>query len=173
MRNTKAKNMARQKPSDHIETLKKQQAELAKKLKEAQTKARNEAKEFQRHKNELAGAVALKELEANRSGAFAISLLALLAKDLTRAGDRAAFDLPPLPKETKSEAAPPLPRLLRLLRLLPLRFLLSLRRIIWRQWARRKSQAAAEVEGEAVRANARAFFYGRGFHTPAPPWDIF
>ena len=52
--------MARQKPSDHIETLKKQQAELAKKLKEAQTKARNEAKEFQRRKNELAGAVALR-----------------------------------------------------------------------------------------------------------------
>ncbi len=98
--------MARQKPSDHIETLKKQQAELAKKLKEAQTKARNEAKESQRHKNELAGAVALKELEANPFGAFALSLLALLAKDLTRAGDRAAFDLTPLPKETKSEAAP-------------------------------------------------------------------
>lgn len=94
--------MSRQKSSDHIETLKKQQAELAKKLKEAQTKARNEAKQSQKHKNELAGAVALKELEANPSGAFALSLLALLAKDLTRAGDRAAFDLAPLTKETNS-----------------------------------------------------------------------
>jgi hypothetical protein len=111
MRNSKATNMARQKPSDHIETLKKQQAELAKKLKEAQTKARSEAKEFQRHKNELAGAVALKELEANPSGAFALALLGLLAKDLTRAGDRAVFDLTPLTKETKSApvAAAPAP----------------------------------------------------------------
>jgi hypothetical protein len=111
MRKSKAKNMSRQKPSDHIETLKKQQAELAKKLKEAQTKARNEAKESQRHKNEVAGAVALKELEANPSGAFALSLLALLAKNLTRATDRAAFDLPPLTKETKSApvAAAPTP----------------------------------------------------------------
>jgi threonine synthase len=106
MRKSKAKNMARQKPSDHIETLKKQQAELAKKLKEAQTKARNDAKEFQRHKNELAGAVALKELEANPSGAFADALLGMLKHRLTRAADRELFGLPALPNEPKPAPEP-------------------------------------------------------------------
>jgi hypothetical protein len=93
--------MARQKPSDKVETIKKQQAELLKKLKEAQGKAKNEAKEGQRRKNELAGAVALKELQTNPSGAFADALLGLLKHHLTRTADRAIFDLPPLAKQPK------------------------------------------------------------------------
>jgi hypothetical protein len=63
-------------------------AELAKKLKEAQTKGRNEAKETERQKNELVGMVAHKELEANPSGAFALSLLGLLAQRDPRPGLR-------------------------------------------------------------------------------------
>ena len=98
--------MARQKPSDQVATLKKMQADLAKKLKEAETKARNEAKEGQRRKNELAGAVALKELEANPSGVFADALLGLFKHHLTRAADRELFGLPPLPKDHKPAPQP-------------------------------------------------------------------
>jgi hypothetical protein len=100
------KPMARQKPSDQVATLQKQQAELAKKLKEAQTKARNEAKETERQKNELAGAVALRELQANPSGAFADALLGMLKHHLTRAADRELFGLPPLPKGHKPAPQP-------------------------------------------------------------------
>ena len=98
--------MARQKPSDQVTLLKKQQQELAKKLKEAESKAREEAKEIQRRKNELAGAIALKELEANPSGAFADALLGMLKHQLTRAADRAMFNLPALPKEPKAAPEP-------------------------------------------------------------------
>lgn len=98
--------MARQKPSDQVTLLKKQQQELARKLKEAESKAREEAKEIQRRKNELAGAVALKELEANPSGAFADALLGMLKHQLTRAVDRELFNLPALPKEPKATPEP-------------------------------------------------------------------
>src|SRR6202012_3273637 len=74
----KSNAMPKQKPSDQVATLRRQQAELIAKLKEAETKARQEEKEIQRRKNELAGAVALKELEANPSGAFAVALGELL-----------------------------------------------------------------------------------------------
>jgi hypothetical protein len=98
--------MARQKSTDKVETIKKQQAELLKKLKEAQAKAKHEAKEGQRRKHELAGAVALKELETNPTGAFADALLGLLKHHLTRAADRAIFDLPPLAKQPKPTPQP-------------------------------------------------------------------
>ncbi len=96
--------MARQKPSDQLATLLKQQADLTAKLKEAKTKADMEAKETQRHKAELAGALALKELSGNPSGAFASALHDLLHTGITKASDRALFELPPLPKTTKAAA---------------------------------------------------------------------
>jgi hypothetical protein len=96
--------MPKQKPSDQIASLRKKQAELLAQLKEAETKARLEAKEIQRRKNELAGAVAIKELEANPSGAFAGGLRDLLLAGLTKAADRALFDLPALPKTPANDA---------------------------------------------------------------------
>ena len=91
--------MARQKPSDQVTLLKKQQQELARKLKEAESKAREEAKEIQRRKSELAGAIALNELEANPSGVFADALLGMLKHHLTRAADRAMFSISPCPAQ--------------------------------------------------------------------------
>ncbi len=96
--------MPRQKTTSKVETLEKQQAELARKLKEARAKAREESQATESHLNELVGAVARKELAANPSSAFAQYLLTLLRQGLTKAADRAAFDLPPLPKETKPAA---------------------------------------------------------------------
>jgi hypothetical protein len=97
--------MPKQKPSDQVATLRKQQAELMAKLKEAENKARQEAKEIQQRKNELAGGVALKELEANPSGAFAAGLRDLLLAGLTKAADRALFELPALPKASRAPDA--------------------------------------------------------------------
>jgi DNA repair exonuclease SbcCD ATPase subunit len=96
--------MARKKPSDQVAALRKQQAELEARLREAQTRANAEAKEKQRRKNELAGAVALKEFEANPSGDFALALRELLHAGVTRAADRAEFALDPLPRATKAVA---------------------------------------------------------------------
>ncbi len=96
--------MARQKPTVQIETLLRQQKELEAKLKEAKAKADAEAKETQRRKNEQAGALALKEFEANPSGAFAMALRDLLHTGLTKGADRALFGLAPLPKEAKPAA---------------------------------------------------------------------
>jgi Mrp family chromosome partitioning ATPase len=93
--------MARQKPSDQVTLIKKQQQELGSKLKEAESKAREETKEVRRRKNELAGAIALKELEANPSGVFASDLRGLLDQTLKREADRVLFDLPALPKQPK------------------------------------------------------------------------
>ncbi len=96
--------MARQKPSDQVATLRKQQAELTEKLHEAEAKAEAEAKELHRRKCEIVGAVALKEAELNPTGAVATTLRELLHTGITKAADRALFDLAPLPKATKPAA---------------------------------------------------------------------
>jgi hypothetical protein len=97
--------MPKQKPSAQVATLRRQQAELMAKLKEAQTKAREEEKEIERRKNELAGWVALRESEANPSGAFAVALGDLLNAGLTKTANRALFGLPALPKASDAPEA--------------------------------------------------------------------
>jgi len=97
--------MPKQKPSDQVATLRRQQAELMAKLKEAENKAKAEAKDIQRRKNELAGAVALKELDANPSGAFAGGLRDLLHAGLAKAAERALFGLPALLKTPANDMA--------------------------------------------------------------------
>src|ERR1700729_2268614 len=99
--------MPKQKPSDQVATLRRQQAELMAKLREAETRAREEAKEIQRRKNELAGAVALKELDANPSGAFAVALRDLLQAGITRTAERSLFGLPALPKNAANDDPQP------------------------------------------------------------------
>jgi hypothetical protein len=91
--------MARQTPADQVETLKKQQKALLEKLREAQTKARAEEAEARRKKHELAGAVAVAELDANPAGPFAVALKELLHSALKRESQRALFGLPPLSKQ--------------------------------------------------------------------------
>jgi hypothetical protein len=95
--------MPKLKPSDQVTSLRKLQADLMEKLKEAQTKAKLEAKEIQRIKNEIAGSIALKELDANPSGSFASAFLELLNTGVTKASQRAMFDLPPLLKAANDE----------------------------------------------------------------------
>ena len=97
--------MARQKPADQVETLKKKQADLAAKLKEASAKAREHEKELYWRKCELLGALALDELQAHPKGGCASVLRERLQTTITKAADRALFDLPPLPKEKPAGAA--------------------------------------------------------------------
>ena len=84
-----------------LEALRQKQLKLVKKIKEAEAKTKKEQQEKDERRKLLAGAVALKELDANPSGAFADALLGMLKHHLTRAADRALFNLPALPKEPK------------------------------------------------------------------------
>jgi len=97
--------MARQKPADQVETLKKKQAELAAKLKEASAKARAHEQEIHWRKCELLGSLALWDMETRPKGALATALRALMQTQFTKAADRALFDLPPLPKPDAAGAA--------------------------------------------------------------------
>ena len=97
--------MARQKPADQVETLKKKQAELAAKLKEASAKARAHEQEIHWRKCELLGSLALWDMETRPKGALATALRALMQTQFTKAADRALFDLPPLPKPEATSAA--------------------------------------------------------------------
>ncbi len=84
-----------------LEALRQKQLKLVKKIKEAEAKTKKEQQEQNERRKIVAGAVALKELDANPSGLFADSLLGLLKHHLTRAADRTLFGLPALPKEPK------------------------------------------------------------------------
>ena len=84
-----------------LEALRQKQLKLVKKIKEAEAKTKKEQQEQNERRKIVAGAVALKELEANPSGLFVVELRRLLDHHLTRTGDRALFDLPALPKEPK------------------------------------------------------------------------
>ena len=98
--------MARTNSKTQLEALRQQQLELVKKIKEAEAKTKKEQQEKDDRRKLLAGAVALKELDANPSGAFADALLGMLKHHLTRAADRELFGLPALPKEPKPAPEP-------------------------------------------------------------------
>ncbi len=98
--------MARTKSKPNLEALRQQQLELVRKIKEAEAEAKKEQQEKDDRRKLLAGAVALKELDANPSGAFADALLGMLKHHLTRAADRELFNLPALPKEPKPAPEP-------------------------------------------------------------------
>ena len=104
--------MARQRPSEQVESLRKKQAALLAQLREAQVKAKDEAREKQRRKNELAGAVILKAIDALPSGQIAGIVQRLLDSGLKAASDRALFGLPSnggdAPEGGRPPAAPPI-----------------------------------------------------------------
>ena len=98
--------MPRQVSPSRLEAYRKQQVEIAKKIKQAEALKREKAKGDARRKHELAGKLALHEFERDPRGQFAQAMLALLNHGLARPADRALFNLPPLPKEPKPEPAP-------------------------------------------------------------------
>lgn len=102
--------MARTVSTKRLEAYRQQQIELAKKIREAEAQSREAAKADGKRKCELAGALALKEFEANPQGVFATALLGLLNNGLTKPADRALFALPPLPRATPDKAPEPAPQ---------------------------------------------------------------
>ena len=78
--------MARTNSKTKLETLRQKQLDLVKKIREAEAKTKKEQQEKDEHRKLLAGAIALKELDANPSGAFADALLGMLKHHLTRGG---------------------------------------------------------------------------------------
>jgi len=95
--------MARTDSKTHLETLRQKQLELVKKIKEAEAKTKKDQQDKDQRRQLVAGAVALKEFEANPSGDFATTLLGLLNHGVAKAADRALFNLPALPKEPKPQ----------------------------------------------------------------------
>jgi hypothetical protein len=89
-----------------LEVLRQQQIELGRKIKEAEAEARKKAREMDERRKLLAGAVALAEIAVHPDSPFAITLVDLLNRGLTKAPDRSLFNLQPLPKESKPQAAP-------------------------------------------------------------------
>ena len=98
--------MARTDSKTQLEALRQQQLELVKKIREAEAKEKKAEQEKQERRKLLAGAVALKELEAKPSGVFGAFLLRLLDQGLKGAADRALFGLPALAKEPSPAPEP-------------------------------------------------------------------
>lgn len=84
--------MPRRKASDQVEALRRQQADIAAKLKEAEAVERQNRKEQDRKRQELAGRVALALLAQQPEPEVARLFRAALAEQLTRPAERALFD---------------------------------------------------------------------------------
>ena len=98
--------MPRRKAGLELEALKRQQDELAKRIKEAEAKHRHKQKADDERRCQLAGAVALDHAEAEPKSQFAKTLTGLLNAAIRNAADRALFDLPPPPKQEPKATEP-------------------------------------------------------------------
>src|SRR3984893_18235140 len=98
--------MPRPDSKTQLEALHQRQIELGRKIKEAEAEARKKAREMDERRKLLAGALALAEIAVHPDSPFAITLVDLLNRGLTKAPDRSLFNLQPLPKGSKPQAAP-------------------------------------------------------------------
>lgn len=98
--------MPRADTKTQLEALHQQQIELGRKIKEAEAEARRKGREKDERRKLLAGALALAEIAVRPDSPFAVTLVDLLNHGLTKASDRSLFNLQPLPKESKPQAAP-------------------------------------------------------------------
>ena len=98
--------MPRPDSKTQLEALRQQQIELGRKIKEAEAEARRKEREKDERRKLLAGAAALAEIAVHPDSPFAVTLVNLLNHGLTKAPDRSLFNLQPLPKESKPQAAP-------------------------------------------------------------------
>ena len=91
--------MPRQKSQNELESLRRQQIELAKRIKEAEEKQRQKEKADDERRYLLAGAAAFDHMKAEPTSPFAATLLGLINARVKGAADRALFGLPPLSKQ--------------------------------------------------------------------------
>jgi len=83
--------MARQKPSDEIEALRKQRELLDARLKAAEARQKEKDRQLDERRKVVAGALVLEFVAANPASEAARVFAELLDKHLTRAADRALF----------------------------------------------------------------------------------
>ncbi len=100
--------MPRQKSADQVETLRRQQAAITVKLKEAEAKAKRQAEEETSQRASIAGRVILAHMESLPHDPLSRSFLDLLAKSLTRKSERSLFpDLPASPTNASDAETSP------------------------------------------------------------------
>jgi hypothetical protein len=90
--------MPRQKSSDQLEALRRQQIEIAKRLKEAEAKHRQKEKADDERRCHIVGALALDHMDAEPKSPCSETIRALISANVRSAADRALFNLPPLPR---------------------------------------------------------------------------
>ena len=98
--------MPRPDSKTQLEALHQRQIELGRKIKEAEAEARRKEREKDERRKLLAGALALAEIALRPDSPFAVTLVDLLNHGLTKVSDRSLFNLQPLSKESKPQAAP-------------------------------------------------------------------
>ena len=81
--------MPRRKAADLVEELRRQQAKIAAKLKDAEAKARERQREDNQRRETIAGRVALAHLAEQPESGFSRAFAAVLDAALTRPADRA------------------------------------------------------------------------------------
>ena len=95
--------MARPKGPEQLELLRRQQIELAKKIKEAESKARERSRQDEQRRETLVGRLMLTEIAEHPDSDLTRAILAQLNVALTRPADRVLF--PALPAREEAPAA--------------------------------------------------------------------
>lgn len=98
--------MARQKSADHVESLRRQQAEIAQKLKQAEAKERERLAADTRRARELAGAAILTRIDSAPESDFAKAARDLLRATIKKPTDRALFPFMATSPESTAANAP-------------------------------------------------------------------
>lgn len=93
--------MARQKPTDEIQTLRKQREQLDARLKAAEGRQKEKDRQDDQRRKAIAGALALEHAAANPHSEFTRLLSDLLDKRISRPLDRALFPALLCPTESK------------------------------------------------------------------------
>jgi uncharacterized protein involved in exopolysaccharide biosynthesis len=103
--------MPRQKPTDKLEALKAQQAQIANQIRDLEARSKAEERKADTRRKVIAGALALEHIEKLPQAAFAQTLNSLINEYVKRPADRALFGLSPdhLAPAVSADTAPPVP----------------------------------------------------------------
>ncbi len=100
--------MARQKPLDKLEALRKQREQIDAQLRDLEARQKEADRKADTRRKVIAGALAIEHMEANEKTEFGKVMLKLLDEYVTRSADRALFPklaAKPASKETKETPA--------------------------------------------------------------------
>jgi predicted nucleic acid-binding Zn-ribbon protein len=97
--------MARPKTNDELEALRRQQAAIAEKIKEAEAKIREREREIRQAREALAGRVVLAYIDANAGSEAGRLLIEVISKAVAKKSDRELFEFLDEP-QASAPAAP-------------------------------------------------------------------